>query len=155
MVGRLEVCIAEAEADAVPAVSAEATHPLVWGAARAMWRDGHYRQAVAGAAEALVGQLKSRTGRSGISETALWQEAFSERAPETGKPRLRWPGDPTDRTVRSMNDGLRSITAGVQMTIRNPAAHETEQWTLVEASERLAVLSLIARWLETCVIDEV
>lgn len=155
MLGRLEVHISEAEANAVPTVSAEAMHPLVWGAARAMWRDGHYRQAVAGAAEALVGQLKARTGRNGIAETALWQETFSERPPEIGKPRMRWPGDPTDRTVRSMNEGLRSITAGVQMTIRNAAAHETEQWTLVEASERLAVLSLIARWLETCVIEEV
>jgi hypothetical protein len=155
MLGRLEVRIAEAEADSVPTVSAEAMHPLVWGAARAMWRDGHYRQAVAGSAEALVGQLKARTGRNNIAETALWQETFSERPPEAGKPRLRWPGDPADRTVRSMNEGLRSITAGVQLTIRNTAAHETDQWTLVEASERLAVLSLIARWLETCVLEEV
>jgi hypothetical protein len=155
MIGRLEAQITEAEAAAVPAVSAEAMHPLVWGAARAMWRDGHYRQAVAGAAEALVGQLKARTGRNNIAETSLWQESFSERPPEPGKPRLRWPGDPTDRTVRSMNEGLRTITAGVQLTIRNTAAHQTEQWTLVEASERLAVLSLIARWLEMCVLEEV
>jgi hypothetical protein len=154
MLGRLDVRIAEAEAAAVPAVSAEAMHPLVWGAARAMWRDGHYREAVAGAAEALVGQLKARTGRNNSAETSLWQETFSERPPEAGKPRLRWPGDPSDRTVRSMNEGLRSITAGVQMTIRNTAAHETEQWTLVDASERLAVLSLIARWLEHCVLEE-
>lgn len=155
MLGRLDVLIAKAEAEAVPSVSAEAMHPLVWGAARAMWRDGYYRQAVAGAAEALVGQLKSRTGRNNTPETALWQETFSERPPEVGKPRLRWPGDSEDRTVKSMNAGLRSITAGVQLTIRNTATHEAEQWTLVEASERLAVLSLMARWLEYCVLEQV
>ncbi|PYY31540.1 TIGR02391 family protein [Curtobacterium sp. MCBD17_030] len=154
MIGRLEVLLLEAEAEAVPAVSAETMHPLVWGAARSMWRDSYYRQAVAGAAEALVGQLKARTGRNNIAETALWQETFSEKPAQPGKPRLRWPGDPEDRTVRSMNEGLRQITAGTQMTIRNVAAHETKQWDLVEASERLAVLSLIARWVETCVLEE-
>ena len=152
--GRLESKIAEAEAAAVPAIDAEQMHPLVWGAARAMWRDGHYRQAVVGAAEALVSQLKARTGRNNVAETSLWQQTFSAQPPTAEQPRLRWPGPSDDRTTKSMNEGLRLLTSAVQLTIRNPATHSSDQLTLIEASERLAVLSLMARWVENCELEQ-
>lgn len=153
ILGRLDTKIAEARARAIPLVDAEQMHPLVWGAARAMWRDTHYRQAVTAAAEALVGQLKARTGRNDVAETTLWQQTFSSEPPSPGKPRLRWPGAPDDRTTRSMNEGLRYMTSAVQLTIRNPATHQDETMGVVEASERLAVLSLVARWVEECRLE--
>lgn len=154
MEGVLEAMIRKADAEAPPKIGPEAMHPLIWGAARGLWRDGHHRQAVAAASETLIAQVKSRTGRNDIPETALWQDTFSDRPPEAGKPRLRWPGDPKDRDVRAMNDGLRQFAAGAQMTIRNGAVHSTASMAEQDALERLAVLSLLARWVEDCELLE-
>ncbi len=154
MIGRLDELVRKAEAEAPPGVEAKAMHPLIWGAANRLWRDGHFRQAVAAAAESLVTHVKSRTQRNDVAETALWQETFSVNAPELGKPRLRWPGEPTNRDVKSMNDGLRLFAPGMQMTIRNPAAHETSDMLEQHALERLATLSLLARWVDECDLIE-
>lgn len=154
MLGRLEALAVRAEAEAPPAIGAEAMHPLIWGAARRLWRDGHHRAAVAAAADTLVTHVKSLTARNDVAETALWQQTFSERAPGAGQPRLRWPGDPADRDVKTMNDGLRQFAPGVQMTVRNPATHTVAEIREQEALERLAVLSLLARWVDTCELKE-
>jgi hypothetical protein len=153
-IGRLEGLILQAEAERPPSVGAEAMHPIVWGAGARLWRDGHYRQAVAAAAEAVVLMVKSRTGRNDISETALWQEAFSDKDPQPQKPRLRWPGNPADRDVTTMNAGLRQFAPGVQMTIRNSAAHGVGELGEQDALERLSTLSLLARWVDECELAE-
>ncbi len=111
-------------------------HSTVWGAAMRLWRDGHYRQAVAAAAEAIVLMLKTRTGRNDVAETALWQQTFSEKDPAPEQPRLRWPGDPNDRDISTMNAGLRFFAPGVQMTIRNAAAHGVGELDEQAALER-------------------
>ncbi|WNV84722.1 TIGR02391 family protein [Umezawaea sp. Da 62-37] len=152
--GRLEGMVTKAEAELPPAVGAEAMHPIVWGAAARLWRDRHYRQAVAAAAEAVVLTLKSRTGRNDAAESSLWQEAFSDRDPQPGKPRLRWPGDPADRDVVTMNSGLRFFAPGVQMTIRNSATHRADELDEQAALERLSTLSLLARWVDECDLVE-
>lgn len=154
VLGRLDAMIDKAEAEAPPTVGAEAMHPLAWSAAARLWNDGHYRQAVAAAAENLVVLMKTRTNRNDAAETALWQEAFSDKAPVPGKPRLRWPGDPVDRDVKTMNDGLRQFAPGAQMTIRNTAAHGAAEFAEQAALERLAVLSLLARWVDHCELVE-
>jgi len=152
-IGRLRARILEVEAESVPAVGVEGMHPLVWGAARKLWVDEHFRQAVAAAAEAVIGQVKALTGRNDIAETSLWQEAFSNASPSQGKPRLRWPGDSKDRDVSTMTDGLRFFAPGVQMTIRNTATHGGDL-DAQAALERLATLSLLARWVESCDLVE-
>lgn len=152
--GRLENLIARAEAAAPPSIGVRSMHPLVWGASSRLWRDGHYRQAVAAAAEALIAQVKTLTGRRDIAETSLWQEVFSDKAPVLHKPRLRWPGDSEDREVKTMNDGLRLFAPGVQLTIRNTAAHGTGEIAEQEALERLATLSLLARWVDQCDLSQ-
>jgi hypothetical protein len=150
MIGRLEQMVAEAEALAPPKVGVETLHPLIWGAAAALWRDGHRRLAVAAACEALIGQVKARLGRYDVPDTALWQQAFSTSAPEPGKPRLRWPGSPEDMTVKAMNDGLRLFAPGVQLLVRNQAVHSTDEIGDQDALERLAALSLLARLVQDC-----
>lgn len=152
--GRLEGLIMQAEAERPPSVGAEAMHPTVWGAAGRLWRDGHFRQAVTASAEAVVLMVKNRTRRNDIAETALWQEAFSSKDPQPGKPRLRWPGNPTDRDVTTMTDGLRQFAPGVQMTIRNSAAHGVGEFGEQNALERLSALSLLARWVDECELVE-
>lgn len=149
--GQLETKVARATAEAPPAIGAAAMHPLIWGAAQSLWRDQHFREAVAAAADALIDSVKRMTGRNDVSETALWQETFAERAPLPDKPRLRWPGDASHRDVKSMNDGLRQFAPGLQMTIRNPAVHGgAAQMSEQDALERLATLSLLARWVGHC-----
>lgn len=150
MIGKLDGLIAKAEAEAPPSVGTEALHPLVWGAARRLWRDGHYREAVNAAAEAVIGHVKALTRRNDVPETSLWQQVFSKDEPTAGKPRLRWPGDPADRNVINMNDGLRFFAPGVQLLIRNTGTHSVLEIGEQEAIERLAVLSLLARWVEGC-----
>ena len=150
IIGRLEGLARKAEAEAPPELGVRAMHPLIWGAAGGLWRSGHHREAVAGAAQALIDNVKTLTDRRDVADMSIWQQAFSAGAPGAGKPRLRWPGDPSDATVRSMQDGLRQFAPGAQMTIRNSAAHGTEQMPEQEALERLAVLSLLARWVDEC-----
>jgi len=146
MIGRLDALILKATASAPPEIGPNSMHPVVWGAAQRLWDDGHHRQAVTAAAEALVGQLKAITGRRDVADTALWQECFADKEPVAGKPRLRWPGAQDDRDVKNMNDGLRNFAPGVQMTIRNSATHDQSEMPAQEALERLATLSLLARW---------
>jgi uncharacterized protein (TIGR02391 family) len=153
-IGRLEAMAVEAEAERPPAVGVEGLHPSVWGAAKRLWRDGHYREAVAAAGEAVAAMAKARTGRYDIPETSLWQQVFSKDAAKPGMPRLRWPGDPAQRDVSTMSEGLRSFSAGVQMTIRNPAAHRAVDLDTQAALERLSALSLLAHWVDTCEIEE-
>lgn len=127
--GRLEGLAARAAALACPTIDAVLLHPLVWAASQRLWNDGHVRLAVAAAAEAVTGPMKQLTGRNDAPDTSLWQQAFSKEQPEPGKPRLRWPGDPTDQDMKTMNDGLRQYSAGVNMVIRNPATHVQEDLT--------------------------
>lgn len=154
MIGSLEDLAVRAEAEAPPTVDVAQMHPAVWGQAARLWRDGHYRQAVQAAADGVVQLVKSRTGGPELDDTARWNQAFSDKDPEPGRPRLRWPGDQTDRTVVSMNDGLRRFAPGTQMTIRNPATHGPGEMTQQEAVERLSVLSLLARWVDECDLIE-
>ncbi|WP_160145456.1 TIGR02391 family protein [Arthrobacter sp. SLBN-53] len=102
----------------------------------------------------MTADLLQFTDRRDIDDTSQWQQAFSKDDPEPGKPRRRWPGDQTDKTVVSTNNGLRQFAPGAQMTIRNPATHGTGEMTPQGAIERLSVLSLLARWVDECNLIE-
>lgn len=155
MMGRLEAMERRAEAEAPSVSGVEHYHPLVWGAAFRLWRNEHYREAVASAAEALVAHVQSRTGRHDVAATSLWQQVFSSAPPKAGDPKLRWPGDPVNQTVKAMNEGLRLFAPGVQLTIRNTSAHGTDAMSAQDALERLGALSLLARWIDDCDDDTV
>jgi hypothetical protein len=105
---------------------------------------------VGAGAGAVTDQMRHLTGRSDAQDTALWQEAFSAKEPQDGAPRLRWPGDPDDRHVKNMNDGLRLFAPGCNMVIRNPAAHGHEDLPQQDALEALAAISLLARLVDAC-----
>lgn len=53
-----------------------------------------------------------------------------------------------------MNAGLRQLAPGMQMTIRNAAAHGVGAMSRQDALERLAALSLLARWVEVCDVQK-
>jgi hypothetical protein len=148
VIGRLEGMIKRAEAEEPFQVDVEAMNPLIWGAARKLWNDEHHREAVLAASGALVHHVKQLTGMIEVDETNVWQLAFSNADPQPGRPRLRWPGDPKDQTVRSMNEGLRLYGPALQLAIRNPLTHDLTEITAQQGAERLSALSLLAQWVE-------
>lgn len=81
----------------------------------------------------------------------VWQQAFSSDEPKPHAPRLRWPGDQDDADVRTMNNGLRNLSLGLQMTVRNPSTHRPDEPVSRQgALERLSALSLLATMVEQC-----
>jgi len=151
--GRLEGLRAKAAAIESPDLDPSRIHPLVWAAAQRLWNDGHLRQAVAAAGEALTGQMKQLTGRGDAPDTSLWQQAFSKDEPQAGKARLRWRAPADDLDGKTMNEGLRLFAPGANMVIRNPATHVDEDMSTQDALERLATLSLLARLVDRCDIE--
>jgi uncharacterized protein (TIGR02391 family) len=146
ILGRLEALTDKAEAELPPTTGVEAMHPTIWGAARKLWLDGHFRLAVQSAAETLTSQLKTRTGLANMDATNLYEKVFNAKSPM-----LTWPGDPSDRTVSSMQNGLSKYAPGLNMAVRNTATHAaSDEMTAQQALERLAALSLLAHWIDEC-----
>ncbi|MFE3323015.1 TIGR02391 family protein [Nocardia sp. NPDC059195] len=156
LAGQIAALVQNAEHDTPPQLGPTELHALIWGAAKKLWQIGEYRRAVSSAADAVEWYGRQQTSRHDIEGVVVWQEAFSDKAPEPGRPRLRWPGDPKHKSVTSMNRGLLGFGVGVQQTIRNQAAHGQgeQEYTPQEALERLGALSLLARWIDECNLDE-
>ena len=133
-----------------PTMAADALHRLVWNAAADLWGDGHYSSAVQRAATFLNAHVQDLTGRRDVSDNNLMAQVFSPSPPEIGKPRLRWPGEDTDLTVKAMRTGILQFAQGCFAAIRNPATHGTVELDPQEALEQLAILSTLARWIEQC-----
>lgn len=135
-----------------PTMKADALHPLVWDAASGRWESGHYSDAVQRAATALSGHVKNLTGRYELGDSELMAQAFSPSPPQVGKPRLRWPGNDDDLTVKAMRVGILNMGQGVFAAIRNPATHSTDELPKQEALEQLATLSVLTRWIDGCAL---
>lgn len=138
-----------------PTMAADSLHPLIWDSAARLWSDEHHGAAVQRAATFLNAHVQDLTGRRDLSDSALMAQVFSLNPAEVGKPRLRWPGDDVDLTVKAMRSGMLQFSQGCFMAIRNPATHGTNEVTAQEALEQLAVLSTLARWVDHCELIEV
>lgn len=160
--GRLAIMITESEAAAessLPGFAPSQLHPLIWGAAAAHWTTHQYRVAVREAAEALTVDWKSRLGRNDVDDTVFWQETLSAGEPSAKRPKLAWPGEPADKTVKSMRGGLaplakslNDLATGLNLTVRNITTHTRQEISEQEALERLAAYSYLARLLDRCEI---
>ena len=160
--GRLRTMIDEANAaseSGVPGFAPSALHPTIWTAAAAHWTTHQHRLAVAQAAEALTLDWRARLGRSDVDGTEFWQQTLSPGDPEPQKPKLAWPGDPADKTVKSMRGGmeplakaLNLLATGLNLTVRNVTTHSRDELGEQEGMERLAAYSYLARLLDTCEI---
>jgi hypothetical protein len=163
--GRLDSMIFDAEAkneSALPGFSPANFHKIIWTAAAAYWTTHKYRVAVREAAEALTAHWKTKLHRTDIDGTAFWQQTLSSGDPLLGKPKLTWPGESTDKTVKSMRGGLEPMTkalmylaTGENFTIRNVTTHTRGELSEQEAMERLSAYSYLARLLDHCEIREV
>lgn len=160
--GRLRAMITETEAETEsgsPAFAPSQMHPLIWAAASDHWTTHQYRVAVREAAEALTVDWKTRLGRTDVDDTVFWQQTLSQGEPQPHKPKLAWPGDPTDKTTKSMRGGLEPLTkalnqlaTGLNLTVRNVTTHTRQELTEQEGMERLAAYSYLARLLDQCEI---
>ncbi|MFD7673388.1 TIGR02391 family protein [Streptomyces anulatus] len=137
-----------------PSLPADQFHPWVWDASRTFWQSQHYRASVHAAATSINAHLQKKLGRRDLADAKLVQEAFSERAPEPGKPRLRVAGDQADPGVQTRQRGALQLALGAYSAFRNPAAHETGDLAEQEALEQLATFSLVARLIDQCHVEK-
>jgi uncharacterized protein (TIGR02391 family) len=135
-----------------PAMPADRFHPWVWDAARTFWESKHFRKAVDVAANAVNAHTQAKVGRTDVSDTDLMNQVFADK-PKPRQTYLRLPTDQTDQTIKSRNRALRPFAEGCFAGIRNPAAHEHgPDWDEQTALEYLAALSILARWIDECVV---
>lgn len=140
--------------DDAPELSAANLHPWVWGGASSLWRSGHFREAVEGAIRKLNAETQNKLGRRDVSETDLFNQAFSEQPAAAKNPRLHRMPDDGSKTFKSVQRGARMFAEGVFAGIRNPLAHETDQeMPEQEALEYLAALSVLARWVDESTLE--
>lgn len=135
-----------------PDLNAATLHPWIWEGARSLWQSGHFAEAVAAAAKKLNAETQNRVGTRDLSETQLFNDAFSDSNPAVGHSRLRLPEDDDGRTAMSVRRGIRAFADGCFSAIRNPLAHENSEFTETEALERLAALSVLARWVSAAAV---
>jgi len=137
-----------------PDLVADQLHVWVWEAARPMWEAGSQSTSVLHAAQAINARLQQKLGRYDISDASLCVEAFSADAPKEGRPRLRFGGDRTSETWKSLQLGAAFFGRGCFQAIRNPLAHDHEHHlSQQEPLEMLAALSLLARWIDQCQVE--
>lgn len=141
---------------ASPSLSPGQLHALVWRAASEQWSAGHRNDAVLKGAKAVNSMLQAKLRRTDLSETPLIRDALSKSAPAPGRPRLRFPTIENDQTRESMREGVMGFGAGCFQAIRNPVGHlpnDQHELSEQEALERLAALSLLARWIEQAEVE--
>jgi Protein of unknown function (Hypoth_ymh) len=135
--------------DGAPQMDAGKLHPWVWNAASSLWRTGHFNQSVQQAAVAVNAQTQAKLRRRDVSETSLFQEAFSMEDPTSGRPRLRLMENDGSDTFKSMHRGAKAFAEGLYAGIRNPLNHEVlAEADQQSALENLAAFSILARWVD-------
>lgn len=150
--------LAEKLGDNAPDMDAANLHPWAWENGKSYWNTGHYHQAVMQAAIRVNAETQAKLGRMDVSETALFNEAFSLEPPKEGGSRLRLMNDDGGKTYQNLHRGARAFADGLYTAIRNPGMHTPasrdggqEQLAL----EQLAAFSLLARWVDQADVQTV
>lgn len=135
-----------------PDLNAGNMHGWIWEGARSLWRSGHFAEAVEAAAKKLNAETQNKVDRRDVSEADLFNQAFSDDPPQAGKPRLRPEGDDNGKTAKSVRRGIRAFADGCFAAVRNPIVHDGTELSEAMALERLAALSMLARWVDSAVL---
>lgn len=150
--------LAENLGDNAPDMDAANLHPWAWENGRSYWNTGHYHQAVMQAAIRVNAETQAKLERMDVSETALFNEAFSMDAPKAGAPRLRLTEDDGGKTYQNLHRGARSFADGLYTAVRNPGMHKPQESRGGEeqlALEQLAAFSLLARWIDQAKVHRI
>jgi len=141
--------LADKLGDNAPDMDAANLHHWAWENGRSYWNTGHYHQAVMQAAIRVNAETQAKLGRMDVSETALFNEAFSLDAPKHGAPRLRLLEDDGSKTYQNVHRGARAFAEGLYAAIRNPGMHVPSDGGEEQlALEQLAAFSILARWVD-------
>lgn len=139
-----------------PDLSAAELHPWIWSGAQSLWQSGHFREAVEGAIKKLNAEAQNKVDRRDVSETDLFNQAFSTDDPKPGMARLRRMPADGSKTYKSVQRGAMAFAEGVFAGIRNPLSHEADQELSEQAAlEYLAALSVLAHWVDSSEVEAV
>lgn len=132
--------------------SIDGFHPWVSAAATQTWDDGHHREALAEAANAVELRIKTKLGVD-LTGYPLVTEAFNPNEPEPGRSRLRFPRleSDTDAGIYA-HQGAMHFAQGCILRIRSLIHHQHGDLGEQEAFECLASLSLLARWADEAMV---
>jgi Protein of unknown function (Hypoth_ymh) len=148
--------LAEKLGDNAPDMDASNLHPWAWENGKSYWNTSHYHQAVMQAAIRINAETQAKLGRMDVSETALFNEAFSLGDPKPGASRLRLAEDDGSKTYENLHRGARSFAEGLYAGIRNPGMHVPHDGGEEQlALEQLAAFSLLARWVDQATVEQV
>ncbi|WP_291380069.1 TIGR02391 family protein [Demequina sp.] len=140
--------------DDAPEISASSLHQWIWSGAASLWQSGHFHAAVEDAAKKVNAETQNKVGRRDLSETKLFQEAFSTKSAEPEKSRLRRMEPDGSETYQSVQRGAMALAEGIFAGIRNPLSHEADQELDEQvALEYLAALSVLARWVDESTVE--
>jgi uncharacterized protein (TIGR02391 family) len=132
-----------------PSMTADGLHSAIWNAALYLWNDKHYRAAVQAAATQLELMTKSKLGVS-MGGKDLFAQAFKTDDPSLEQPRLRLSIPRSDaQRWTSQHEGAQRLGMGAMQLIRNDSSHDLTELPANIAFEYLAVLSVVARQVET------
>ncbi|WP_204078901.1 TIGR02391 family protein [Planotetraspora phitsanulokensis] len=108
------------------------------------------------AAVKLNAETQNKRGRKDVSEKDLFRQAFTTKAPEPGKSRLRLMADDGSPTYSSLQDGAAAYAEGCYRAIRNPTSRTVQnELPEAEALEQLAAFSVLARWVDAAKVETV
>lgn len=148
--------LAEKLGDNAPDMDAANLHPWAWENGKSYWNTGHYHQTVMQAAIRINAETQAKLGRMDVSETDLFNQAFSLSAPTMDAPRLRLMDDDGSKTYESRHRGARAFAEGLYAGIRNPGMHTPSDGGDEQlALEQLAAFSLLARWVDQARVEHV
>jgi uncharacterized protein (TIGR02391 family) len=122
-------------------VKLSALHPAIQTASGRLYATGNYSHAILEAAKALEATARSIPALSALSGRQLVEQTFS----------ILPVADPTTKTGRGVQEGLRSLAVGAFMAFRNPVAHDSVQVSPAEAIEILGIFSLLTRRLSVAI----
>lgn len=123
--------------------------------ARVTGNHGHYHQAVMQAAIRINAETQAKLNRLDVSETALFNEAFSLHDPKRNVPRLRLMENDGSKTFENLHRGARAFAEGLYAAIHNPGMHVPHDGGEEQvALEQLAAFSLLARWVDKATVLE-
>lgn len=142
--------------DDAPDMDAANLHAWAWENGRSYWNTRHYHQAVMQAAIRINAETQAKLGRVDVSETALFNEAFSLSAPKQDAARLRLAANDGSKTYENLHRGARALAEVLYAAIRNPGMHTPEEAAGGEEQlclEQLAAFSLLARWIDQADVE--
>jgi uncharacterized protein (TIGR02391 family) len=114
-------------------------HPRIGGVCADLYRDGHYRNAVADASVALVNFVKEKSRRHDLDGAGLMTTVFSKNQPILAFNERR------DRTEEDEQEGMMHLFLGAVLALRNPRVHTLLDDSPEMALEYIALISLLAK----------